>query len=383
MKITIAPNSLKECLTSAQAAEAIARGLLRARADARLVLVPMADGGQGTAEAIVRATGGTLRNARVADPLGRSVQAAWGLCSDGLTAVVEMAQASGLERLKPAERNPMLTSTHGTGELIREALAAGAERVIVGVGGSATVDGGTGMAAALGVRFFDANGRRIADCRGGRLCDIARVDMEGLDARLAGVQVIVASDVTNPLVGPHGAARTYGPQKGATADQVERLEEGLAHLSEVVLCDLGVDVAGLPGAGAAGGLGAGLVAFLGAELRSGVATVIEAVGLAEKMAGSDLVVTAEGRLDGQSAFGKTIAGVARLAEQQGIPVVALAGEVAPGYETIYGCGVRAAFPIVDGPMDLDSALGQGARLLEKAAEAVLRLWLTARGTCNG
>ncbi len=379
MKITVAPDSLKESLGAPEAARAIARGLRRADPGVDLALVPMADGGEGTTEAMVEATGGTRRRARVRDPLGRPVEAAWGLCGDGRTAVVEMAAASGLELLSPEERDPMLTSTWGTGELIREALDAGAARIIVGIGGSATVDGGTGMAAALGVRFLDADGASIPDPRGGRLADIARIDASGLDARLEEVEVVVASDVTNPLLGPDGAARVYGPQKGATPAQVEELERGLSGLSDAIRLSLGRDVADLAGAGAAGGLGAGLVAFLGATLQSGAETVAEAVGLRDRMAGSDLVITAEGRLDGQSAFGKATACVASIARELGIPAVALAGSLGPGCDRLHAHGVDAFLAIPDGPMSLDEATGRAGPLLERAAESVLRLWLVARG----
>jgi glycerate kinase len=383
MKVTVAPNSLKESLGAPAAARAIGRGLLRADPSATLVLVPVADGGEGTMAAMVEATGGCYRRARVSDPLGRPLDARWGLCGDGRTAVVEMAQASGLELLKPVERNPVLTSTHGTGDLIRAALDAGVERLVVGIGGSATVDGGTGMASALGVRFLDAAGRVIGDCRGGRLADIRTIDVTGLDARTKRVDIVVASDVTNPLTGPDGAARVYGPQKGATPQHVEELERGLSDLAQVILRDLGVDVAGMPGAGAAGGLGAGLVAFLGARLCAGAATVMDAVGLREKMAGSDLVITAEGRIDGQSPFGKATAAVATLAAEMGIPAVALVGSIGPGFEKVYACGMSAVFCIMDCPMDLQAALGRAEALLERSAESVMRLWLVAGARSGG
>ena len=378
MRITVAPDSLKESLSAVEAARAIERGLRRACPDAEVVLVPVADGGEGTAAAMVAATGGTWREADVAGPLGRRVRARWGMCGDGRTAVIEMAGASGIELLVPGERNPMLTSTRGTGQLIAAALDAGVGSIIVGIGGSATVDGGTGMAAALGVRFLDAEGREITDCRGGRLGDIRDVDMSGAHARLAEAEIVVACDVTNPLTGPDGAARVYGPQKGATPEQVAELERGLAGLARVIEQRLGVQVADLPGAGAAGGLGAGLVAFLGARLQSGVVTVLAAVGLREKMAGSDLVITAEGRVDAQSAFGKAPAGVAAAAAEAGIPAVVLAGSLGPGYEALYAHGVCGVFPIVDRPMPLQEALEQAEGLLEHAAESVLRLWLAAR-----
>jgi len=379
MKVTIAPDSLKESLGAPQAARAIARGVRRACAEADCVLVPMADGGEGTTEAIVDATDGSVRRAVVADPLGRPVEACWGLCGDGITAVVEMARASGLELLSPDERDPMRTSTWGTGELIRCALDAGARALIVGIGGSATVDGGTGMAAALGVRFLDADGRPIGAPRGGLLRDVAGIDISGLDRRLREADVVVAGDVTNPLLGTEGAARVYGPQKGADAEQVEELEAGLANLADVIRAELGRDVAELPGAGAAGGLGAGLVALLDAELRSGAETVMEAVDLRARMSGSELVITAEGRVDGQSAFGKATGCVAKAARDAGIPAVVLAGSVGPGFERLYEQGVCAVLPIVEGPMTLPEALERAASCLERAAESLIRIWNSAKG----
>jgi glycerate kinase len=341
--------------------------------------VPVADGGEGTTEAIVDATDGSLRAAVVADPLGRPVQACWGLCGDGVTAVVEMARASGLELLAPDERDPTRTSTWGTGELIRCALDGGAESLIVGIGGSATVDGGSGMAAALGVRFLDADGDVIERPCGGRLADVAAIDATGADERLRNVEVVVASDVTNPLLGEEGAARVYGPQKGAGPEQVVQLEAGLANLADVIRSDLGREVAELPGAGAAGGLGAGLVAFLDAELRSGAETVMEAVGLRGRMAGSDLVITAEGRVDGHSAFGKATGCVAKAAHEAGIPAVVLAGSLGPGFERLYEQGVCAVLPIVDGPVALPAALERAEGCLERAAESLVRVWNAAKG----
>ncbi len=383
MKVIVAPDSLKECLASPQAARAVARGVRRADPCAEVLCAPMADGGEGTLEALVEATGGELRCAEAADPLGRTVRAKWGICGDGRTAVVEMAEASGLDLLGPDEREPMRASTRGTGQLIAAALDAGARSLIVGIGGSATVDAGTGMAAALGARFLDADGREVRGCGGGRLAEVAAIDLDGLDPRIAGVEFVVACDVTNPLIGPDGAARTYAPQKGATPEQVEQLERGMRSLAEVIRRGLGVDVESLPGAGAAGGLGAGLVAFLGAEIRSGVETVMEAVGLREKMRGAELVLTAEGRADGQSAFGKVIAGVAGAARGQGVPVIALAGSLGQGWRDLYGCGVAAVVPILDRPMPEGEAIERAGELLEDAAERVVRIWQAARRTRDG
>ncbi len=377
MKITIAPDSFKESISAARAARAMARGLQAADPAADLELVPMADGGEGTVEALVTATQGRILQTEVVDPLGRPVQAGIGLCGDGRRAVVEMAAASGLALLEVAEQDPLLTSTRGTGGLIRAALEEGAREIIVGIGGSATVDCGAGMAAELGASFLNGDGRPIENPCGARLEDVRGVDLSGLDPRLREVRIAVACDVTNPLVGPEGAARVYAPQKGADARAVERLERGIENLARVIERDLGWDVAEVPGGGAAGGLGAGMLAFLGAEIKSGVQVVIEATRLGERMRGSHLVLTAEGRVDGQSAFGKVPAGVARLARRQGIPVVVLGGSLGPGCEKLYECGVAAVFSICERPTSLEAALREAEPLLQKAAESVLRLYRAA------
>lgn len=378
MKITIAPDSLKESLTCVEAARAIARGVRAAAPSARTVLVPMADGGEGTVEAFLQATAGRRVTVQAADPLGRPVASSFALSADGARAFIEMAAASGLALLDPGERNPMLTSTAGTGQLIRATLDRGAKEIFVGIGGSATVDGGCAMAAELGARFLDGDGKPVARCCGARLKDIRRVDLTGLDPRLSGTSITVVCDVRNPLTGPQGAARVYGPQKGADPQMVDELEQGLASLAQVIAEQLGKEVASLPGAGAAGGLGAGLVAFLAAKLTPGVEAVIDAVGLEEKMRGSDLVITAEGRLDGQSAFGKTPAGVASLAKRLGIPAVALAGSIGSGYEKIYDTGICAVFCILDRPMPIEDAIAEADALLERAAESVTRLFIIGK-----
>jgi glycerate kinase len=383
MKIVIAPDSLKESLSAAEAARAIERGVLAACPSAETVRVPVADGGEGTTEALVKATGGEFRTARVTGPLRRPVEARWGVLGDGRTAVIEMAQASGLELLRPDERDPMRTTTRGTGELIRCALKEGVDRLIIGIGGSATVDGGTGMGRALGVRFLAAGGREIAECCGGRLGDIERIELDGRERRVGEAEFVVASDVTNPLTGPDGAARVYGPQKGATPPEVEELEAGLENLARVIEECLGEGVAELPGAGAAGGLGAGLVAFCGAKLQSGVKTVIEAVHLRERIDGADLVITAEGRLDRQSAFGKATAGVVEAARDGGKPAIALAGALGEGYGELREAGLTAAFCVADRPMDLDTAMERAAEMLERSAEEVVRTYLAATGGAIG
>jgi glycerate kinase len=373
MKIVVAPNAFKESLTAWEAAKAIEAGLAKALPGARLVLVPMADGGDGTAETLAWAAGGRLVRAKVADPLGRPVRAAYALLDDGATAVVEMAAASGLGLLAPRERNPLRTSTRGTGQLIRAAVKRGARRLVIAIGGSATVDGGAGMAAALGYRFLDRRGRPVAPC-GGALERIARIDpapyRRWLSALGKAPELEVACDVTNPLLGERGAARVFGPQKGATPSQVERLESALAHLADLVRRDLGVNVRPLRGGGAAGGLGAGLVAFCGAKLRPGAELVMETVGLDEKLRGADWVVTGEGRIDAQTAFGKAPAAVARRARAAGARVIAVAGALGPGAERLRGTLFDALFSLCDGPVALDDALRRARPLLERLARSI-------------
>jgi glycerate kinase len=375
MRIVIAPDALKECLSAGDAARAIARGVRRVLPDADLRLVPIADGGEGTVETLVEATGGEYRTCEAPDPLGRPVRARWGISGDGETAFVEMARASGLELLAPEERNPMVAGTQGTGRMIAAALDTGARKLIVGIGGSATVDGGTGMAHELGVRFLDAEDRVIERPCGGRLADIHRIDASGRDPRLAEAGIEVACDVTNPLAGAEGAACVYGPQKGATPQQVEALEAGLSHLAGMIRRWLDRDVEHLSGAGAAGGLGAGLVAFLGAELRRGVETVLDAVQIDDALRDADLAFTAEGAADLQSAFGKATSGLAARAQDHGVPCVLLAGGLGEGWQKVYRSGVTAAFALPDGPMDLPEAIERAPELLADRAEAAVRLWL--------
>ncbi len=345
MRILIAPQEFKGSLSAVEAAQAMAEGLGRALPGVELDLAPMADGGPGTVEALVSAAGGRRLTSTVAGPLGRPVEAAWGLVEEGPTAVIEMAAASGLVLLRPQERDARRAGTYGTGRLIAAALDAGCRRLIIGLGGSATNDGGAGMAQALGVRLNDAEGRDLP-AGGAALARLARIDVSGLDKRLRHCRVLGATDVTNPLCGPHGASAVYGPQKGASPSDVEELDAALAHYAAVIERDLGKRVSEVPGAGAAGGAGAGLIAFLDAELRPGAELVAEAVGLERRIAAADLVVTGEGRLDAQTAYGKTVATVARLARRQGRRVVALAGRVDDAQEACSALGLEAALSIV-------------------------------------
>ncbi len=374
MKIVIAPDSFKECLSARGVAEALARGVRDAAPSARITCVPMADGGEGTVEALVDATGGRYLHARVTAPLGNRVRAKFGLLGGGRTAVIEMAQASGLPLVPPARRNPLVTTTRGTGELLSAALDRGAKKILIGIGGSATNDGGAGMAEALGVKLLDAKGRPIPP-GGGGLAQLSRIDISGLDPRVRNVCIEVACDVTNPLTGRAGASAVYGPQKGATPEMVKTLDRNLARLARIVRRDLCRDVEKLPGSGAAGGLGAGLVAFLGAKLRPGVEMVIDATDLTRALRGADLVITGEGRMDRQSAFGKTPVGVARAAKELKIPVVAVCGSIGPGADAVLSQGIDAYVSLVTGPMPLDEAMRRAPELLRNTASQVVRLFL--------
>lgn len=355
-----------------EAARAIDLGVRSALPQAETVLVPVADGGDGTIEAILHARGGTLREAMVTGPLGGSIKAPWAVLSDGATGVIEMAAASGLALVSPGRRDPLRATTYGVGELVRAALEGGCRRLIIGLGGSGTVDGGAGMAQALGAGLFDRRGRPLS--RGGAaLSSLARIDLSGLDSRLRQSKITGACDVANPLLGANGAAQVYGPQKGATPPMVAQLEAGLSRLAEVAKRDLGQDVAALPGAGAAGGLGAGLAAFMGAELVSGTGLVLAMVGMREKLAGASLVITGEGTLDYQTAYGKAPVGVARLARDAGIPAVALAGNLGEGYQALYREGVVAVMSIVPGPMLAEEAVRRARDLLAQATDLAIRM----------
>jgi len=371
MKIIIAPQSFKGSLSAPEAARAMALGVGRVLPDAEMVLVPMADGGEGTVEALVDATGGRMIKAEVTGPLGERVKAGWGILGDGVTAVIEMAAASGITLIPPQRLNPLVATTFGTGELIREALDTGCRKLLIGIGGSGTNDGGAGMVQALGVSLLDDRGEELP--RGGAaLAKLAKIDMSGLDSRLAECQIEAAYDVNNPLCGESGASMVYGPQKGATAEMARQLDSALAHYAKLIESTLGVDVMNLPGAGAAGGMGAGLAAFLGARLLPGMDIVSEAVGLEERLRGASLVLTGEGRIDGQTLFGKVVAGVAARAKALNVPVVAIVGEIAGGGE-VFGQGIDAVLSIVPGPISLERALSDGAELVSDATERALRL----------
>ena len=371
MRVVIAPDKFRGCLSATEVAQAIARGVRRACPAATIDLAPMADGGEGFVEALVEATGGSIQTARVPGPLGAWIDAHFGLLGDGGTGVVAMAVASGLSLVPLDRRDPTLTTTRGTGGLILAALNLGVDRLVVGIGGSATNDGGAGMAQALGYRLLDFYGVEIGP-GGGALDRLDRIDPTGVDPRIEATSIEVACDVANPLCGPAGASHVYGPQKGATTAQVRQLDANLHHFARIIQRDLGVAVLDLAGGGAAGGLGAGLVAFTGAKLRSGIDLVIDAVGLRARLAGADLCFSGEGSLDATTAHGKTVAGVAALARSLGVPTLVLAGAVGPGAEAILAQGVSAYFSICPGPIRLEQALAEAAALLEVAAEQATR-----------
>lgn len=376
MKIVIAPDSFKESLSALEVAEAIAKGWASVYPDAEICLLPMADGGEGTVDALLAATGGERRECQVRGPLGAPVQAHWGWLA-GNTAVIEMAAASGLHWVPSGQRDATVTSSYGTGELIREALDGGAKRIILGLGGSATNDGGAGLLQALGMRLLDRNGAELA-AGGAALAQLYQIDMAGLDSRLLGVQVDVAADVDNPLCGPRGASAVFGPQKGASPEQVASLDTALQSMANVVAATLGEDFSQVPGVGAAGGLGFAAKAFLRAGFRPGIELVAELSGLAEAVQDADLVITGEGRLDAQSLHGKTPVGVARVAQAAGVPVIALAGSLGEGYQRMYPVGIDAAFSLAPGPITLEQACAQAASELTARAADVARVWRMAQ-----
>lgn len=377
MKIVIAPDSYKESLSAAEVALAIEAGFREVFPGARFCRLPVADGGEGTVDAMVAALDGRRVPVRVTGPLGEPVEAFYGLCGDGATAVIEMAAASGLALVPPAQRNPLLTTSFGTGELIRAALDEGARHLIIGIGGSATNDAGAGMLQALGAALLDGAGRALAR-GGGALGDLARIAVDGLDPRLAACRIEVACDVDNPLTGARGASAVFGPQKGATPALVTQLDSALAHFAVHARQATGRDVAEIAGAGAAGGLGAGLMFFTSARLRPGVGIVLDAVGFAEIVKTADFVITGEGRTDFQTAFGKAPVGVAKVAKQFGVPVFCLSGGLGDGADDVLAQGIDAVMSICDRPMTLEACMQAGGALIEAGSARLCRVVRAAR-----
>jgi len=377
MKVIIAPQGFKGGISGLEAAKAIARGVLAAVPDAETVLLPVADGGDGTLHALVDATGGEIFTCTVTGPINQQVEAQWGVMGDGRTAVIEMAKASGLAMLPTQRRNPRTTTTLGTGQLLREASEKGFSRVIIGLGGSATNDAGAGMATALGAKFLDASGNPLPP-GGAALARLDRVDTSGMIESLSGIEIVGATDVTNPLCGPTGASAIFGPQKGATEEVVAELDAALLNFAQIVKRDTGQDVLDIPGAGAAGGLGAGLIAFAGAKLQSGIDMVCQMLDFDRHLEGADLVFTGEGRVDLSTVFDKAPVGVARHAKAHGVPTVLLAGSLGDGHEQLYDHGVASVLCISDGAMSFQQALGRTGDMLQGTAERAVRLFLTGR-----
>ena len=365
MKMVVAPDSFKGSLTAIEVSDAIGQGIREIFPEAEIVKIPMADGGEGTVQCLVNATGGKILKEKVTGPLGDEVLASYGILGDKRTAVIEMAEASGLTLVPENKRNPLTTTTYGTGQLIKAALDQGCRKMIIGIGGSATNDGGAGMIQALGVKLLDKDGEEIG-FGGGELKKITRIDINYMDKRLSNTKVLVASDVDNPLCGPKGASKIYGPQKGATPEIIEELDESLAHFAEVIKRDLSKDVKDIPGAGAAGGLGAGLIAFLDAELKPGIEIMIEIVKLEQAIKDADLVITGEGKIDSQTIYGKVPIGVARIAKKYNIPVIAVAAIIGDDADIVHQYGISSLISVTGTPMRLDESLPNKVSLIKNS-----------------
>lgn len=375
MKFVFAPDSFKGTLSSLQVIEILEQAARLHFQDLQVVKVPIADGGEGTVEALITALGGEYRYADVTGPLeGMTVKARYGIC-ENKTAIIEMAQASGLTLLDKDKRNPMLTTTYGTGELIRAAMDEGIREFIVGIGGSATNDGGMGMAQALGIAFLDETGRNVG-LGGQYLSEVRKIILDGLDPRIRESKITVICDVTNPLTGPRGATAVYGPQKGATKEMLDILEKGMINYAEVIRRQLGMDMNKIPGSGAAGGLGAALTGFLGAELKPGIDAVMEFIDFDSLLDDADLVVTGEGRIDEQSVFGKVPVGVAGRCRKKNVPVVAIAGMMGDKAQAVYDCGISSIMTTVSRDMSLEEVLSHAEELLFDAADRMFRLLKT-------
>ncbi|NLS12767.1 glycerate kinase [Vibrio sp. SM6] len=378
MKIVIAPDSYKESLSAMGVACAIERGFKQVLPHAQYIKLPMADGGEGTVQSLVDATGGDIIEHTVTGPLGEPVVGFYGLLGDGQTAIIEMAAASGLHLVEPALRNPLITTTFGTGELIKAVLDRGVKHIIVGIGGSATNDGGLGMAQALGVRLLDEAGEPLG-FGGGALSALHTIDMTNVDSRLANVRLEVACDVDNPLCGEKGASHVFGPQKGATPEMVATLDSNLAHYAAIIKAQLGQDVLNRAGAGAAGGLGAALMGVFNATLRPGIEIVMDAVNLSEIVSDAHLVITGEGRIDSQTIHGKTPIGVARTAKRYDVPVIGIAGCLSEDCHVVHDHGIDAVFSVVNRAVDLPTALAEAAQNIEiTARNAAAAITLTLR-----
>ncbi len=368
MKVVISPDSFKESMSAKEVCDCVERGILSIFPEWEIKKVPMADGGEGTLESLIDATNGKIYNEETLNPLGEKIISKYGILGDKNIAIIEMASTSGIELIPSEKRNPYITTTYGTGQLMLKALDHDVERIILGIGGSATTDGGAGMLQALGAKLTDENGREIG-FGGFELGKLAKIDFSNLDERLRKVEILVACDVSNPLTGKNGAAHVFGPQKGATPQMVEVLDNNLSHYAKIVKRDLNMEINDVPGAGAAGGLGAGMLT-LGGILKKGIEIVIDAADLEEKLKDADLVITGEGGMDKQTIYGKTPFGVAELAKKYNIPVIGIAGNLGNGYEILYDNGFDAIFSIMPGVRTLETALASGSVNVENTVRNI-------------
>lgn len=371
MKIIIAPDSFKGSLSAVEAANAINTGIKKAFSETETVLLPIGDGGEGTMETLVATTGGRIINVSVTGPLGNQIEAAYGVLGDGETCVIEMASASGLHLVPEDKFAPLETTTYGTGQLIQQALNDGFSSFIIGLGGSATNDGGAGMLQALGMRILDELGNEIGR-GGGELNKVNRLELDSFDKRIKDSKFIIASDVQNPLIGPHGASHVFGPQKGASAEVVDVLDSNLSNWADVVAKETGIKLHNKAGAGAAGGIGGAFQAFFPVEMRRGVDVVLDYINLEAELINADLVITGEGQVDSQTAFGKTALGVAQMAKSKNVPTVILAGSIGEGVEVLHDFGVVSITSIINRPMTLEEAIDNAEELLALSAEQVVR-----------
>ena len=371
MKILVAPDSFKESLSAIQVAEAISMGVLKIIPNAEIIKTPISDGGEGLLDALVNDKNGKIIKVKVYDPLYRSIAAEYGILNEGTTAVIEMAKASGLELLKEQEKNPYNTSSYGTGQLILDALDRGCQKIIIGIGGSATNDGGMGMVKALGGKFINNEGVELTE-GGGALGELSSIDLTNFDKRISNCKIVVACDVTNKLTGENGASFVYGAQKGGSKEQLEFLDKNLEHYAAIIRNHLGIEIENINGAGAGGGMGAGLMAFLNAELKSGIDLILETLEIKKHIKNIDLIITGEGKIDKQTLQGKTILGIAALAKEYHVPVIAITGKIGDNIDEIYKLGITSIFSIVNKPMKLEEAINDVEYLIQSCIETIIR-----------
>ena len=371
MKILVAPDSFKESLSAIQVAEAISKGVLKIIPNAEIIKTPISDGGEGLLDALVNDKNGKIITVKVYDPLYRSIAAEYGILNEGTTAVIEMAKASGLELLKEQEKNPDITSSYGTGQLILDALDRGCQKIIIGIGGSATNDGGMGMVKALGGKFINKEGVELTE-GGGALGELSSIDLTNFDKRISNCKIVVACDVTNKLTGENGASFVYGAQKGGSKEQLEFLDKNLQHYAAIIRNHLGIEIENINGAGAGGGMGAGLIAFLNAELKSGIDLILETLEIKKHIKNIDLIITGEGEIDKQTLQGKTILGIAALAKEYYVPVIAITGKIGDNIDEIYKLGITSIFSIVNKPMKLEEAINDVEYLIQSCIETIIR-----------